>query len=60
MREVWIWKDDALTVHVLEGNTYVVREDSVVIDGLQPAFLLTFLEEPTALAAIRALRAQLS
>jgi Uma2 family endonuclease len=60
VREVWIWKDDALTVHVLEGDAYTVRDDSVVIEGLRPAWLLTFLDEPTALAAIRALRAQLA
>lgn len=60
VREVWIWRDDALTVHVLEGDAYVVRDDSAAIEGLQPAWLLTFLHEPTVLAAIRALRAQLS
>jgi Uma2 family endonuclease len=60
IREVWIWCDEALTVHVLEGDAYTARTDSAVVEGLQPAWLTSVLDRPTALAAVRALRAELA
>jgi Uma2 family endonuclease len=55
IREIWFWKNDALTVHVLEGEAYAERSSSAVIPGLAAAELLRYLDHPTALQAVRAL-----
>lgn len=59
VREVWQWKADALLVYVLEGEAYVETTQSTAIVGLTPARLLPFLELPTAMQAVRALRDEL-
>lgn len=60
LREVWFWKASRLDVYVLEGEAYVERDRSTVLPGLDPRWLCTFLEHPTATQAIKAFRAALA
>lgn len=59
VREVWRWKADTLAVYLLEGDDYVEATTSTAMPGLTPANLLPFLQYPTALQAVRALREEL-
>jgi len=54
--EVWFWKANALTVHVLTGTTYVIAERSTLLPGLDLPLLCSFLDRPTAIDAMRAFR----
>ncbi|MBX3186482.1 MAG: Uma2 family endonuclease [Labilithrix sp.] len=58
--EVWFWKDDALAIHVLRGEQYDRRDESVCLPALDPRLLLSFLDRPTAIQAVRAYRAALA
>lgn len=53
--EVWVWEKDTLTVNALGPEGYASVTDSVVVAGLDPRRLLTYLERPTAMQAVRAL-----
>lgn len=58
--EVWFWKDGAIEVHVLLGERYESRERSVQLEGLDLPLLLSFLDRPTAIQAVRAFREALA
>lgn len=54
VREVWIWKDGTVEVHVLGAEGFERRAASEELVGLDPARLVAFLDYPTALQAVRA------
>jgi len=56
VREVWIWRRGALTPYVLGPDGHAAATDSAVLPGLRLAQLASFLDAPTASAAIRAYR----
>lgn len=56
LREVWIWKKNELKAYELRGNSYVEVPRSVVIPGLTPAFIQSFLDDDDQTKAVRALR----
>jgi Uma2 family endonuclease len=58
--EVWFWKSGAIQVHVLRGARYEASERSACLTGLNLEMLLSFLERPTAIQAVRAFRAALA
>lgn len=60
--EVWFWKDGAIEVHVLDvaQERYEVAPRSVCFAGLDLPLLLSFLDRPTAMQAVRAFRAALA
>ena len=57
--EVWFWKNDALQVHVLEGDAFQPSERSRCLPELDLALVLSCLHEPTAMQAVKALRGAL-
>jgi len=59
VREVWFWKNGAIEVHVLRGDRYEVSERSDCLTGLDVALLLSLLDRPTAIQAVKAFRAAL-
>jgi Uma2 family endonuclease len=54
--EVWIWKDGALSVHVLVAGRYQVAPRSALLPGLDLQLLCTFLDRRSATEAMRAFR----
>jgi Uma2 family endonuclease len=54
--EVWFWKDNRLSVHVLTAGRYQVVERSAVLPALDLTLLLSFLDYPSATEAMRAFR----
>jgi Uma2 family endonuclease len=54
--EVWVWRDGKLYVHVLRGSAYEQVEHSEQLPGIDLALLVSFLDRPTAMQAIRAYR----
>lgn len=56
VREVWIWRDGAVTVHVLRTGEYAEAARSTVLPALDLGVLLRFLDEPNQTAAVRAYR----
>jgi Uma2 family endonuclease len=60
--EVWIWhrRGGRISVHVLSDDAYVEVERSQILPGLDLEQLASFLDRPTASAAIRDYRAALS
>lgn len=54
--EVWTWKGERLEVHVLTGDRYERAETSRLFPDLDLALLVSLLDRPTALQAVRALR----
>jgi Uma2 family endonuclease len=62
VREVWTWRDGAITVSVLRQRRYVTVPESEVLPGIDLAQLLQFVDErPMARAVrsyLRALRAR--
>lgn len=57
--EVWFWKNDALTVHVLRGERYDEVPESACLPGLDLDLVLSLLDRPTAMQAVRAMRERL-
>lgn len=57
--EVWIWRDDALHVHVLRDGAYRPADASEQLPGIDLNQLASFLDHPTAMQAVRAYRAAL-
>jgi len=53
VREVWYWEDGRLHVYVLRGVTYEAAPESEALPGIDLEQLVTFLDRPTASAAIR-------
>lgn len=62
VREVWIWhrRGGHISVHVLRGDAYAEVERSEALPEIDLAQLASFLDRPTASAAIRAYRAALA
>lgn len=56
VREVWFWRDGALTVHVRRGERFVVTEKSRALPTLDLELLAKFVERPTLTQAVRAYR----
>jgi len=54
IREVWIWDDGRLTVHVLAGGAYELRTRSDVVPELDLEQLATFVTLGDQTAAVRA------
>ena len=54
--EVWFWKDEGIEVHLLRGDHYQRAERSAVFPDLDVALLVSFLDRPTAMQAVRAFR----
>jgi Uma2 family endonuclease len=60
VREVWYWRRQHITVHVLDGDSYREQNESVVLPGIDLVLLVGFLDRPTASQAMREYRAALS
>ncbi len=45
VREVWVWENDALTIHVLWGDRYVVSKTSRLLPALDVAELAEFVRQ---------------
>jgi Uma2 family endonuclease len=58
--EVWIWREDKLLVHVLRGGGYQLGERSEQLPGIDLNALVSFLDAPTAMQAVRAYRSALA
>lgn len=58
--EVWIWRDDAISVHVLSGDEYTRSDHSGQLPGIDLNLLVSLLDYPTVLQAVRALRKALA
>lgn len=60
--EVWIWhrRSARISVHVLRGGAYVEVDRSQALPGIDLVQLASFLDHPSASAAIRAYRAALA
>jgi Uma2 family endonuclease len=57
--EVWFWKDDAITFHVLVGDTYEQRETSACVPQFDRQLAYEMLELPSLSDVKRALRERL-
>lgn len=58
--EVWYWQKGRLTAHALRGHRYVRLERSKLIPGIDLDQLVTFLDRPSASAAMKAYRTALA
>ena len=56
VREVWIWQDSQIEVHVLRQQLYKLAEKSALFPDLDVPQLASFLDRPTALQAVKAFR----
>ena len=56
VREVWIWQDSQIEVHVLRQQRYELAEKSALFPDLDVPLLASFLDRPTALQAVKAFR----
>lgn len=54
--EVWVWKESAITVHVLRENRYEQTAQSGLFPDLDVNLLAGFLQQPTVLQAVTAFR----
>ncbi len=54
--EVWRWKDSRIEVHVLQGERYETSERSTLFPELDVQLLVSFLDHPAALQAVKAFR----
>ena len=59
VREVWIWRRGALTVHARRSGGYEVIPQSDLLPGIDLVELCSFLNRPTASQAIREYRSAL-
>ncbi len=59
VREVWVWRNDRIEIHVLRGERYERRHGSEVLPKLDMKLLLRCLDEPDQFSAVRALRSAL-
>jgi Uma2 family endonuclease len=58
--EVWVWREGKLSVHVLRGAAYEQVEHSEQLPGIDLNLLVSFLDHPTAMQAVRAYRLALA
>lgn len=54
--EVWFWKNNALSVHVLSEGRYQTAERSALLPALDLALLCTFMDRRSATEAMRDFR----
>jgi Uma2 family endonuclease len=54
--EVWFWKDGRIEVHSLRAGRYESATRSALFPELDVELLVSFLDRPTALQAVRAFR----
>jgi Uma2 family endonuclease len=54
--EVWFWRDDVLSVHVLSKGQYQTAERSALLPELDLALLCSFLDRRSAIEAMRVFR----
>ncbi len=54
--EVWFWKDGRIELHLLRGDHYERSDRSALFPDLDVEQLVSFLDRPTALQAVRAFR----
>ena len=54
--EVWRWKDSRIEIHVFRGKRYEMSERSTLFPDLDVQLLVSFLDHPTALQAVKAFR----
>jgi hypothetical protein len=59
VREVRGWKDSRLDVYILRGERYARVEASTVFPDLDVRQLVSFLDYPTAMQAVKACRGTL-
>ena len=55
--EVWYWKDDRLTVHVLGAAGYELRDRSQCLPGIDLELLVSLLDLPTLNEAVERMQA---
>jgi len=60
VREVWLWKDQELSVHVLRGGAYVAVERSEVLPDIDLRLLASFLDAESQTQAVRGYRSALA
>jgi Uma2 family endonuclease len=58
--EVWIWRDGALSFHVLSGERYHEKARSRLLPSLDPALLARCMSSRTQTGAVKELRAAMS
>ncbi len=58
--EVWLWRDGGIEVHVLDGDQYETTQTSRCLPGLDLELVCSVLDRPTAMQAVKALRAALN
>lgn len=56
VHEVWIWREGKLSVHVLRERAYQQVEHSEQLPGIDLEQLMSFVDRPTAMQAVRAYR----
>jgi Uma2 family endonuclease len=59
VREVWLWRDQVLSIHVLRCDRYVASERSEVLPEIDLGLLASFLKADTQTQAVRGYRAAL-
>ena len=59
VREVWLWQDEVISIHVLRGDDYVTVERSVVLPDIDLSLFASFLDAETQTRAVREYRAAL-
>lgn len=57
--EVWFWKNDAMSVHVLAADRYETSTRSPCLPGLDLELVVSLLDRPTAIQAVKAFREHL-
>jgi len=57
--EVWFWKNDAMSAHVLAADRYGTSTRSLCLPGLDLELVVSLLDRPTAIQAVRAFREHL-
>jgi Uma2 family endonuclease len=59
VREVWLWRDEVIEVHVLQNGAYSRVPRSAFLPDLDLALLTSFLDRPNQAQAVREFRAEL-
>jgi Uma2 family endonuclease len=60
VQEVWFWRKNRITIHLLLDGVYVEAEQSQALPGIDLAELVSFLDRPSASQAMREYRALLT
>jgi Uma2 family endonuclease len=56
IREVWIWKGDRIEIHTWRADRYERARRSALLPDLDLELLVSFLDRPTALQAVKGFR----